>query len=126
MKKRYLKKRNELKASKQSGTSADVVEKAEKKFKPYSFLAWIDEHVRIRKSRTNININCNKEADDCIDDGEEGDEGEERETQNILVENDSPTSTDNREVRFKKKESKAVNLKRSALKKEDQEIQEQE
>ena len=54
MKKRYLKKRNELKASKKSGTSADEVARAEKNFRPYQFLSWLDDFVQIREGRTNL------------------------------------------------------------------------
>ena len=40
---------------KKSRASSDAVEKAEeKKLKPRHFLAWIDEHVRTRDSKTNI------------------------------------------------------------------------
>ena len=54
LKKRYLKKRNELKASKQSGTSAEAVTKAERNFKPYVFMAWLEQYLQMREGRTNI------------------------------------------------------------------------
>ena len=52
LKKRYLKKRNELKLSKKSGTSAEAVLKAEKTFKPYQFLVWLDDFIQLRKGKT--------------------------------------------------------------------------
>ena len=54
LKKRYLKKRNERKASKRPGTSAEAVTKAERNFKPYAFVTWLDKYLQMREGRTNI------------------------------------------------------------------------
>ena len=64
MKKKYLRKRKDLKDSKKSGTSADAVERAERLFRPYSFLCWLDNHVQARKGRTNLPKNGSQEEEE--------------------------------------------------------------
>ena len=49
-----MKKRNELKASKRSGTSAEALTKAERNFKPYAFMIWFDQYLQMREGRKNI------------------------------------------------------------------------
>ena len=54
LKKKYLRKRKELKDSNKYGTSADAVTKAEKAFGPYAFLSWLDEVTQVREGRSNL------------------------------------------------------------------------
>ena len=54
LKKRYLIKQNELKASKRLGTSAEAMTKAERNFKPYTFMIWLKQYLQMREGRTNI------------------------------------------------------------------------
>ena len=54
LKKKYLRKGKKLKDAKRFGTSVDVVEKAERLFRPYSFLSWLDNHVQACEGRTNL------------------------------------------------------------------------
>ena len=42
LKRKYQRKKRELKESNKSGTSAEAVSKAEKAFHPYLFLNWLD------------------------------------------------------------------------------------
>ena len=97
LKKRYLKKRNELKLSKKSGTSAEAVLKAEKNFKPYQFLVWLDEFLQLRKGKTNLTSCTNIEDLDGVDDVAEelpaedfnpGDSEEEEENGGFVVDNE--------------------------------------
>ena len=88
MKKKYLRKRKELKDAKKSGTSADVVEKAERLFKPYSFLSWLDNYVQAREGRTNIPRNgAQEEVEiDAMATAENRPEEEEVEEQSLIEE----------------------------------------
>lgn len=54
LRKKYLRKRKELRDAKKSGTPEDVVENAERIFKPYSFLSWLDKYIQVRKGRTKL------------------------------------------------------------------------
>ena len=54
LRKRYNKKRNELKKADKSGTSFFEKEKARKAFQPYAFLQWIDRFIGTRSSRNNL------------------------------------------------------------------------
>ena len=54
IKKRYLKRRNELKKWDKSGTSSAVVDKARRDLDVYSFLFWIDYFLKPRKTKCNI------------------------------------------------------------------------
>ena len=69
LKKTYLRKRKELKDSNKSGTSADAVTKAEKAFRPYAFLSWLDEFTQVRQERSNLP--SRKSNTPSADDGEE-------------------------------------------------------
>ena len=68
-KKRYLRKRKELKDSNKSGTSADAVTKVEKVFRPYAFLSWLDEFTQVREGRSNLP--SRKSNTPSAEDGEE-------------------------------------------------------
>lgn len=54
LKKRNLKKSNELKASKRSGKSTKAVIKAEGNLKPYGIMTWLVQYLQMRKGRSNI------------------------------------------------------------------------
>ena len=45
-----------------------MVLKAERSFKPYQFLVWLDEFVQLRKGKTNLTGRTNIEDLDVIDD----------------------------------------------------------
>ena len=49
-----MKKQKKLKVSKLSSTSAEVVTKTERNFKPYDFMTWLDQYLQMREGRTNI------------------------------------------------------------------------
>lgn len=54
LKKRYRKKKNQLKKNSGSGAGSDDVNKAKQALKPYEFLSWIDSFVQMRPGRSNI------------------------------------------------------------------------
>ena len=88
MKKNYLRKRKEPKDAKRSGTSADVVERAERLFRPYSFLSWLDNYVQTREGRTNLPQNgAQEEVEiDAIATAESKPDDEETEEQGLIEE----------------------------------------
>ena len=51
---KYIAKRLELKIVDKSGTPSSVVEKARKDLNAYSFLFWIDEYLKPRRTKSNI------------------------------------------------------------------------
>eukprot|EP00112_Aurelia_sp_Birch-Aquarium-sp1_P009320 Seg2053.12 transcript_id=Seg2053.12/GoldUCD/mRNA.D3Y31 product="hypothetical protein" protein_id=Seg2053.12/GoldUCD/D3Y31 len=53
-KKRYLKKRNALKKANRSGTSSVAVEKAKNDLEPYKFFSWIDDFLKPRNTKSNV------------------------------------------------------------------------
>ena len=69
LKKKYLRKRKELKDSNKSGTSADAVTKAEKAFRLHAFLSWLDEFTQVREGRSNLP--SQKSNTPSAEDGEE-------------------------------------------------------
>lgn len=56
LKKKYLRKRKEVKDANKSGTSTGVVARAEKVSHPYLFLSWLDEYVQMREGRNNLPV----------------------------------------------------------------------
>lgn len=62
LKKRYLKKKSNVRNSKRSGTSAEAVEKAEKEFRPYQFLTWLDPFIQLRESRSTVTKSVSVES----------------------------------------------------------------
>jgi len=54
LKKKYLRRKRDLKDANRSGTSADVVAKAKKGISQYEFLRWMDDFVQCREGRTNL------------------------------------------------------------------------
>ena len=53
-KKRYLKKRNALKKVNRSGTSSVAVDKAKKDLEHYQFFSWIDDFLKPRNTKSNV------------------------------------------------------------------------
>lgn len=54
LKKRYNKKRNAVKAATKSGAGRDDVLRHEVELKKYEFLSWLNKHIVLRESKTNI------------------------------------------------------------------------
>eukprot|EP00794_Sanderia_malayensis_P006727 gene6727-7485_t len=54
LKKRFSKRRLDLKKSERSGTSASAVQKAKENMKEYSFLAWLIPYIKLRATKTNL------------------------------------------------------------------------
>ena len=54
LKKKYLRKKNDVKSSKRLGMSSDVVFRAEGNFERYQFLTWLDVYTQIREGRTSV------------------------------------------------------------------------
>ena len=67
IKKRYLKRRNALKKADKSGTSSAVVDKAKRELGVYAFLFWLENFVKPRKTKDNIE----EEVIENEDDGED-------------------------------------------------------
>ena len=64
LRKRYNKKKNDVKKAKTSGSSTKDEEKAENALDVYKFLFWLDNFVYIRESRTNIPVARAESSDD--------------------------------------------------------------
>lgn len=117
LKRKYQRKKRELKESNKSGTSAESVSKAEKAFRPYLFLNWLDEFFAPRLGKTNLPSN-DLELDEewCGERGECEENEEEEETQ----ENDGnytdnvPTSSKKRKSSDAKKKRQPMGIKGSA------------
>ena len=58
-----------MKDSNKSGISADAVTKAEKAFRLYAFLSWLDEFTQVREGRSNLP--SRKSNTPSAEDGEE-------------------------------------------------------
>lgn len=55
VKKRYLKRRNEYKkVANKSGTSTAIVDRANRELQLYSFLFWLDDYLKPRKTKSNV------------------------------------------------------------------------
>ena len=54
LRKRYNKKKNDLKKSKKSGSSTKEGEKAEKALSDYRFLSWLDKFIYVREGKSNL------------------------------------------------------------------------
>ena len=54
LKKKYQRKKKDLKDSNRSGSSSDVASKAQKAFQTYIFLSWLDDFLEIRQGRNNL------------------------------------------------------------------------
>ena len=65
LKKRYQKKKNNLKKADRSGTSTAIVGKARKYFEPYLFFTWFDAYTRQRSSKSNIM--CDNDSDSMVE-----------------------------------------------------------
>ena len=60
LKKKYLRKKRDLKEANRSGTSCSALAKAEKAFKQYEFLIWLDEFVQLREGRSKLKVEVDK------------------------------------------------------------------
>ena len=67
VKRRYLKRRLELKKVDKSGASSAVVDKARRKLSAYSFLFWLDTYLNPRRTRCNIPDNISYISTGCDD-----------------------------------------------------------
>ena len=74
LRKRYNKKKNDLRKVKKSGSSTQESQKAEKALEPYKFLSWLDNFIYIRESRSNVGSFENHE--EIEDEADELDEDE--------------------------------------------------
>lgn len=54
LKKRFSKRRNDLKKAERSGTSTSAVEKAKESMREYSFLVWLIPYIKLRATKTNV------------------------------------------------------------------------
>lgn len=75
MRKRYNKKKLDVKKTKKSGSSTQESERAEKALAMYKFLFWLDNFIYIREGRSNINsdgLNSEDEEEDDDDDDRTG------------------------------------------------------
>ena len=54
LKKRYSKKKNNLKRKSATGAGLADVEAAKRDLKEYGFLAWLEEHLQLRETKTNL------------------------------------------------------------------------
>ena len=54
LKKKYQRKKKDLKDSNRPGSSSDVASKAQKAFQTYIFLSWLDDFLQIRQGRNNL------------------------------------------------------------------------
>ena len=89
LRKRYNKKKNDLKKKNKSGTSTREFQKAERALDDYKFLSWLDNFIYVRESRTNVVqtvVDDEEETfitqysnDEDVDDEEDEGEREERE-----------------------------------------------
>ena len=82
VKKRYLKRRNALKKADKSGTSSAVVDKAKRELGVYAFLFWLENFIKPRKTKDNIEEEVieneedgeDQELDECEEQDEEVEE----------------------------------------------------
>ena len=85
LRKRYNKKKNDVKKSKKSGSATTDAEKAEKALAPYKFLSWLDAFVYTRESKTNL---MDEERNESQDNNNENDlsDGDEMKENEVYVE----------------------------------------
>ena len=74
LKKKYARKKKELKASDRSGTSTEAVAKAQKAFQPYEFLNWLDGFMQTRQGRSNLPVKSQSTEEDLFFEDEESTE----------------------------------------------------
>lgn len=68
LKRKYQRKKRDLKETNKSGTSTEIVSKAEKAFRPYAFLNWLDDFFATRQGKTNLpstQLNLEDEDEEC-------------------------------------------------------------
>lgn len=78
LKKKYLRKKRDMKDTNKSGTSSASVLKAERALIQYDFMQWLDPFVQAREGRTNLptkenieTIDESSELKDCIEEKED-------------------------------------------------------
>ena len=97
MKKKYLRKKKDVKDATRSGTSTDVVNKAEKALRTYEFLGWLDDFVQSREGRSNLpkmeqeenyfnDEETNFDAEDDIETAEDAIEESQNNSESIEIE----------------------------------------
>ena len=106
LKKRYNRKKNDLKKAKRSGISTKEVEKAERALQEYQFLFWLDKFTYIRESRTNV------EQGDSSDDEEDDEEMDLAESPQNIV--NSRQSEDEEEVTEETQNTSSLNISRES------------
>ena len=101
LKRKYLRKKRDLKDVNKSGTSTEVVLKAQKAFRQYEFMKWLDDYVASRQGKNNLpSRGANVEEDE---NGERDDTGlfEDEDSSTISSEKTTviPTNEDDLEDR---------------------------
>lgn len=62
LRKRYNKKKNDLKKSRRSGAGTTDIEKVERALAPYKFLSWLDNFTYTRESKTNLDLSAKEDS----------------------------------------------------------------
>ena len=122
LKRKYQRKKRELKGSNKSGTSAEAVSKAEKAFHPYLFLNWLDEFFAPRLGKTNLRSNdleFDGEGEGCVEECEEEEEIQEKyessfEEDTSITTDNVPTSSKKTKCSEEKKKRRRMEIKGSA------------
>ena len=111
LKRKYLRKKRDSKDVNKSGTSTEVVLKAQKAFRQYEFMKWLDDFVASRPGKNNLpSRGANVEEDK---NGERGDTGlfENEDSSTILSEKTTviPTNEDDLEDRVDEFDNEPTN-----------------
>ena len=91
LKKKYIRKSKELKDSNKFCTSADAVTKAEKAFRSYGFLSWLDEFTQVRERRSNLPLR--KSNTPSAEDEEKGLEKKEKNADDYSIQTENSALT---------------------------------
>ena len=91
LKKKYIRKPKELKDSNKFCTSADAVTKAEKAFRSYGFLSWLDEFTQVRERRSNLPLR--KSNTPSVEDEEKGLEKKEKNADDYSIQTENSALT---------------------------------
>ena len=70
MKKKYQRKKKDLKDANKSGTSTEVISKAQKSLRPYEFMKWLDDFIQTRQGRSNLPAKVQGNEEDLFYDEE--------------------------------------------------------
>ena len=82
LKKKYQRKKKDLKDSNRSGSSSDVASKVQKDFQTYIFLSWLADFLQIRQGRSNLPAHT---TDDQEFSNELNEESVEEATGNVIL-----------------------------------------